>query len=75
MLPRRSRARVSTSPTRAQASVRPNATELAGAIPPGTVIRQPTTTTATVNPKRTTWRSLNEVKAPVNGAGAATTVD
>ena len=57
-----SRAWVSTRPTSAQARVRPNATELTGAMPPGTAILQPTTTPATVNPKRTTCSSLDETK-------------
>ena len=41
LVPARSLARVSTIPTRAQASVRPNATAVGGAMPPGTARRQP----------------------------------
>ncbi len=39
-------------------------------MPLGTVILQPMTTPATVNPKRTTWTILKELKAPAAGAAA-----
>jgi hypothetical protein len=40
-------------------------------MPLGTVILQPMTTPTTVNPKRTTWIMLKELKAPAAGAAAA----
>ena len=69
LLRTRSLAWASTSPTRAQASARQYATELAGAIPLGAMIRQPMTTAATVNPKTTTCSSLKDVTTRA-GTGA-----
>ena len=70
--PLRSRAWVSTNPRSAQTTVSPNATESTGAIPPGTAIRSPITTPATVSPRIRTWSSRNEPKAVEDPPGAAT---
>ena len=69
-LPGRRRALVSTSPTRAQASVRPNATELAGAMPLGAVILQPMTNRHR-QPEQDELDHAEELKAPTrSGRGA-----